>query len=109
MLPREHRALALDTPVIAAEPAVAAQHAVAGNQPGDRIRADGLADRPARAGAADRLGQRPIARRPAGAEFEQRLPDLDLEVRADRREHDAAPALAEDLARDPRDRARRPA
>ena len=44
-----------------------------------------------------------VARRPARTEIEQCLPHLDLEVRAHGREHDAASALAEDLARDARD------
>jgi hypothetical protein len=103
MLPRQHRPFALDTPVVTAEVSVAPQDAVAGNQPGDGIGADRLPDRAARARAADRFRHGPIARRPARAQVEQRLPDLDLEVRAHRRKDDPPFAVVEDLPRNPGD------
>ena len=75
MFPRQHGPLALDAPVIAAKVAVAAQHPVAGNQPGDRIRAHRLADCAARAGAADRLGKR---NHPIMATFAKNLSQDDI-------------------------------
>ena len=72
VLPRQHRALALDTPVISAEPAIATQYAMAGNEPGDRVCAHGLADGAACARAADRSRELAVAGGPRAADVQQR-------------------------------------
>src|SRR5207248_4609451 len=81
-LPREHRALAILSPVITPEGTVLTQHVVAGNEPRHRVGADGPAHRPRGAGAAHGTRECPVRGRSGGAELEQRLPDLELKVRA---------------------------
>jgi len=60
-LARQHRPLAGRAPAVAAEFAAGAQYAVAGYQAGDRVMADGGADRAVGAGMADRFGQGAVA------------------------------------------------
>src|SRR5438045_532135 len=80
-LPREHRALAILSPVITPEGAVLTQHVVAGNEPCHRVGADGPAHRPGGPGATHRARERRVRGRSGAAELEQRLPDLELKVR----------------------------
>src|SRR5437764_14652969 len=81
-LPREHRALAILSPVVTSEGTVLMQHVVAGNEPCHRVGADGPAHRPGGAGAAHRARERRVRGWSGAAELEQRLPDLELKVRA---------------------------
>src|SRR5204863_4289021 len=81
-LPREHRALAILSPVITPEGAVLTQHVVAGNEPCHRVGADGPAHRPGGPGATHRARERRVRGRSGAAEREERLPDLELKVRA---------------------------
>src|SRR5439155_22906950 len=61
-LPREQRALALQSPTIAAEIAVAADHPVARHDEGKLVRGAGLSDRSDRPGLAERRSDLGIAR-----------------------------------------------
>src|SRR5256885_12477724 len=81
-LPREHRALAVLSPVVTSEGTVLMQHVVAGNEPCHRVGADGPAHRPGGTGAAHRARERRVRGWSGAAELEQRLPDLELKVRA---------------------------
>src|SRR5437762_5406332 len=85
-LPGEHGALAVLAKLVSAERAVASQHVVAGDQPRDGVGADGLAHGPGGAGKPHGAGESRIGGGPGGAELEQRLPDLELKVRALHRE-----------------------
>src|SRR5438270_4124662 len=70
------------SPVITPEGTVLTQHVVAGNEPCHRVGADGPAHRPGGAGATHRARERRVRGRSGAAELEQRLPDLELKVRA---------------------------
>src|SRR6516225_4328201 len=80
--PGKHGPLALGTPTVAAEPAVLAQHVLAGDEPRHWIGADRVPDRLGPAGDTRRAGECGIGRGTCRAELEQCTPDVDLEVGA---------------------------
>src|SRR5260221_14575094 len=71
----EQRPLALDAPAVARERAVVAHDAVAGNGDGDRVGGAGVRHRAHGFRRADALRDLRVARRRAGRDLAQRLPD----------------------------------
>src|SRR5262249_25181082 len=86
-LPAEHGALAGEPPVIAAQVAALADHAVTRHHERDRVLADRGTDRACRARPAEHGGDLRIGLGASHRNAEQRLPDAELEIRAD--QHDA--------------------
>jgi hypothetical protein len=85
---REQPALAREAAAIAGERMVGANHPVARHDDGDRIRANGKADRAHRRGAADGRRENGIARRRTGRDAAQGGPDRVLERRPAGRDRD---------------------
>src|SRR5258706_7482864 len=101
-LDREHRALALEPPVIAVQRTIAAQNAMTRNEPGDRIASDGRTHRTRGARIADASSDGAIGRDLALRNREERLPDLHLPRCAEQMDGEVAVAGLglEDPARD---------
>src|SRR5262245_52465450 len=81
-LPAQHGRLAVGAPAVAADQPGFAYHSMTGNEPRDRIGADGAADGARGAGRADARGNLPVARERTEGHLEQGAPDFDLEVAA---------------------------
>src|ERR687895_1935558 len=82
-LPADQRFLARQAPVITAEAAVAAQHAMARHDERDGIASDRRSDRARSAWPAEVAGDIRIADGGPHGDPEQGLPDPDFKVRAD--------------------------
>ena len=96
-LPSENRALSGESPMVAGQLPGAAKHAMAGHDEGDRVLADRRADGSRRVRLVDPTSHVGVGRGAGERNFEQRLPDADLEIRAD--EDDAERRLRPPLAR----------
>src|ERR1035437_5474993 len=70
----EQLAFALEAPVVAGEAAILSDHAMAGDDHGQGIRADGGADRARRSGPAERAGDGRIGAGLAARDLLERLP-----------------------------------
>ena len=78
----EQPALAIESPAIAGQRSVCADHPMAGNDDGDGIGAIGETDGARGRGAADLGGQSAVADAVPGRDAAQRVPDRALEIRA---------------------------
>src|SRR5262249_21751160 len=83
-LPAEDRALARQTPVIAAEASRFADHPVAWHDEGDRVASDRGADGACRRRLAEMSGDIGIGRGLAHRNAQERFPHADLEIGADK-------------------------
>src|SRR5438552_9022300 len=78
--PGQHGAFALGSPVIATETSVFSQHGVTGNQPADRIRTNGVADRARPRANSDSIGNGGVGSSRLPPEIDEGLPYFELEV-----------------------------
>ena len=79
---RQQRPFTGEAPAVAAQGAVTADHAVAGDGQGDRVGAAGLGHGPHRLGGAQPAGELGVAHGAAGGDQAQLLPDAPAERRA---------------------------
>src|SRR5690348_10638131 len=99
-----HGAFAILTPVIAAETSVFAQNVVTRNQPGHRVRTYRIADSTHAGAVAHGAGDFAIGGLAARTQLDERLPHLQLKIRAadvhfERRITRSFPDLASDRER----------